>query len=98
MKAMLLTASAFLFAAAPASARHFGHETDSHRHSSPPCDYYYSMCSAKYPDSLRACQILFDAAKASGGYWGEPEARKAAHPYWGESARHGHPRVRFCVP
>ena len=100
MKAFVLTVAGLLLASAPASAGRHGHETDSHRHSSPPCDFYLSTCSAKFPDSVKACRILFEAAKASGGYWGEPEARKAAHSYWGESVRHrnGHPRLRFCVP
>jgi hypothetical protein len=98
MKALVLAASAIFLLAAPAFAGKHGHETDRSRHSSPPCDYFYSTCSAKFPDSVKACQILFDAAKASGGYWGEPEARKAAHPYWGASVRRGHRRVRLCVP
>ena len=98
MKAFMLTVSAFLLACAPASAARHGHETDNHHHSSPPCDFYFSTCSAKFPDSVRACRILFEAAKASGGYWGEPDAHKAAQPYWGASARHIHPRARFCVP
>jgi hypothetical protein len=98
MKAFALLVLATTLAVAPASARFHTHETDKKRHSSPPCDFYFSTCSAKFPDSVRACQILFGAAKASGGYWGEPEARKAAHPYWGESARHSHGRQRVCVP
>ena len=100
MKAFVLTVSALLLACAPASAGRHGHETDKKRHSSPPCDFYFSHCSAKFPDSVKACQILFEAAKASGGYWGEPQARKEAHPYWGASVKrgHGHPRVLFCVP
>jgi hypothetical protein len=100
MRSLVFALWAVLLAAAPAFAGRHGHETDKKRHSSPPCDFYFSTCSAKFPDSVKACQILFEAAKASGGYWGEPEARKAAHPYWGESVRQtrGHPRLRFCVP
>ena len=98
MKALVLTVLALVLACAPAFAGRHGHETDKKRHSSPPCDYFYSMCSERFPDSVRACRILFDAAKASGGYWGEPEAHKAAHPYWGASAQHGHPHLRYCVP
>jgi len=95
MKAFVLAVSALLLAAAPAFAGRHGHETDKHRHSSPPCDFYFSTCSAKFPHSVKACRILFEAAKASGGYWGEPEARKAAHPYW---EKHVHVHLRVCVP
>ena len=37
------------------------------------------MCQAKHPDKLEGCRVLFEAAKASGGYWGEPAAAPAAH-------------------
>ena len=98
MKFLIPLVLASFLAVTPAFAGAHGHETDRKRHSSPPCDYLFSICSEKFPDSVRACQILFEAAKTSGGYWGEPEVQKAAHPYWGESARHIHPRLRFCVP
>ena len=95
-----LVLGSVLLATTPAFAwrPHFGHETDRHRHASPPCDYYFSRCSAKFPASVKACQTLFDAAKASGGYWGQPDASKAAHPFWFEADRHVKVHERLCVP
>ena len=87
-------ATIFLFlalAVLPASARGLKSlATNPHFHTSPACDVYLAKCKSKFPDNAQGCATLFEAAKASGGVWGEPAARAAAHfP--------GH-RILYCLP
>ena len=47
-------------------------------HVEPSCDKIRRGCEGRHPDNVKGCQMLFEAAQAS-GYWGRDEDRARAH-------------------
>jgi hypothetical protein len=92
MRTLWLCGLFLVLAALPASGRRLVPDRQfSHKHhTSPNCDYRLALCKAKVPDKIAGCETLYQEAMASGGYWGEPEARAKAH------FRPG--RIKLCVP
>jgi hypothetical protein len=73
---LVLLAAAILVTSA--DARRIKDPSESRkRNASPTCERFYWSCRSRHADNESGCRGLWDAAKASGGVWGEPKARES---------------------